>query len=63
MNYQIKTICSYCKIFMCYKSGGKSPGLVSHGICDVCFKIEMDKLKELKRGKNGRNERCAYGKG
>jgi len=45
MSYQIKSICCYCKGFMGFKSGGKAPNLVSHGICEDCLPIAKDEAR------------------
>ena len=58
--YKIKMICCICHKKLGYKPGGKSPGLISHGYCDKCHRIEMEKIKASKaeRRKNAKKRRC-----
>jgi hypothetical protein len=45
---KLQVVCAYCRVVI--NKGPKNVrGVVSHGICDPCFKVETEKLEQLKR--------------
>ena len=59
MSYTVEIRCAWCNQFLRLADyTAEKPGLISHGICNKCYKLECEKLEKFEKGKidAGRNQ-------
>lgn len=45
--YKVRRVCAWCKLEMgMVEFDWEPPGGITHGICDECKRVELDKIKK-----------------